>query len=299
MKQSPKDSNDERLFFDSEWIKNRYPADFKARNEKVVSKFVECFHDWDKITILDLGAGFGSNMKYLFDKMIPVTQYWILLDHDRRIIKPAIIEILAHFENLGFKITREPKKLVLERGELYLTLEYYTFDFRQKEELRSLYKYKPDVFTANAFFDLFSKEQITNFLTKFPSIIIYSSLNYIETKLNQNFGSWEKWILQYDNHMKIERCGNSAMGNDFPDFIKKFAIVLESGKSSWILNTKNASDLILANSLLKFIEKSVPHMLEGSEVEKFHDWLAKSKTALSTNQSVSVIHEDVLFVYQM
>ncbi|MCH8908612.1 MAG: hypothetical protein IH840_16115 [Candidatus Heimdallarchaeota archaeon] len=89
------------------------------------------------------------------------------------------------------------------------------------------------------------------------------------------------------------------LGKYFPDFIKKFAIVLESGKSSWMLNTKNASDLILANSLLKFIEKSVPHRLEGSEVEKFHDWLAKSKTAFSTNQSVSVIHEDVLFVYQI
>ena len=74
--------------FSRDWLRLRESADHRARSAALVEKLAARFAGREAITIVDLGAGLGSNLRAIAP-MLPARQHWILVDHDPALLAGA------------------------------------------------------------------------------------------------------------------------------------------------------------------------------------------------------------------
>jgi SAM-dependent methyltransferase len=72
--------------FDADWLTLREPADHRARAGALVRLLSDYFSSLPLLHILDLGAGTGSNLRFLAPRLSQ-PQRWTLIDHD-----PGLLE---------------------------------------------------------------------------------------------------------------------------------------------------------------------------------------------------------------
>ena len=75
--------------FDRDWLQERYPFDAEARNKPLESKVLAHFANQEVITLVDVGAGTGSNCLYFMDQL-PQNQKWYLIEQDDALQKATI-----------------------------------------------------------------------------------------------------------------------------------------------------------------------------------------------------------------
>lgn len=71
--------------FSTEWLALREPADHSARPLSVTRAVADRFPRDRRLNVLDLGAGTGSNLRYLAEHL-PADQRWVLVDHDAQLL---------------------------------------------------------------------------------------------------------------------------------------------------------------------------------------------------------------------
>ncbi|HEY2149683.1 MAG TPA: class I SAM-dependent methyltransferase [Vicinamibacterales bacterium] len=74
--------------FDPEWLALREPADTSARSSTLTVKLAEAFPLERPLRVLDLGAGAGSNVRFLSPRLLS-KQQWTLVDHDAALLARA------------------------------------------------------------------------------------------------------------------------------------------------------------------------------------------------------------------
>jgi hypothetical protein len=74
--------------FSSEWLALREAADHAARAERLVDIAVGALQGGPAVTVVDLAAGTGSNLRYLSARL-PFGQHWVLVDHDTALLAEA------------------------------------------------------------------------------------------------------------------------------------------------------------------------------------------------------------------
>jgi trans-aconitate methyltransferase len=74
--------------FDPEWLALREPADTSARSSTLTVKLAEAFPLERPLRVLDLGAGTGSNVRFLSPRFLS-KQQWTLVDHDAALLARA------------------------------------------------------------------------------------------------------------------------------------------------------------------------------------------------------------------
>lgn len=67
--------------FDADWLALRESADHRSRSEELGARLTSWWAHQRRPTVLDLGSGTGSNLRYLAPKL-PGRQVWTLIDHD-------------------------------------------------------------------------------------------------------------------------------------------------------------------------------------------------------------------------
>ena len=67
--------------FAPEWLTLREGADHRARNAGLLAALGKHFSTRDAVTVVDLGAGLGSNLRATAPAL-PARQHWVLVDHD-------------------------------------------------------------------------------------------------------------------------------------------------------------------------------------------------------------------------
>jgi SAM-dependent methyltransferase len=67
--------------FDAGWLALREAVDHRSRSEELVNRLVDWWTRLKRSTVLDLGSGTGSNLRYLAPRL-PGRQVWTLIDHD-------------------------------------------------------------------------------------------------------------------------------------------------------------------------------------------------------------------------
>lgn len=74
--------------FDAAWLALREPADHRSRATAATTLLERAWreHRWSRV--LDLGAGTGSNLRYLAPRL-PGGQHWTLVDHDADLLSRA------------------------------------------------------------------------------------------------------------------------------------------------------------------------------------------------------------------
>jgi SAM-dependent methyltransferase len=72
----------------SNWLALREPADSAARSASLARKLASRIGDRTPLRIVDLGAGTGSNVRYLASRL-PRPQHWLLVDRDPTLLEEA------------------------------------------------------------------------------------------------------------------------------------------------------------------------------------------------------------------
>jgi SAM-dependent methyltransferase len=92
--------------FTAEWLALREPADAAARSERLLQLVAARFTPETNLTVLDIGAGTGSNARYLAERLQP-QQQWLLADHDPSLLIEASQRLRAWGEARGLVVSRD------------------------------------------------------------------------------------------------------------------------------------------------------------------------------------------------
>jgi hypothetical protein len=92
--------------FDAAWLALREPADHAARSRLLAARFAAA--QGPEPYVVDLGAGSGSNLRYLAP-LLPPAQRWLLVDHD-----PALLAVAAARRGTVGNVARQDMDLARE-----------------------------------------------------------------------------------------------------------------------------------------------------------------------------------------
>lgn len=105
--------------FSAEWLALREAADHEARDQTLVEHLVAWRQATGPIEVADLGAGAGSNLRYLAPRLSG-SQSWRLYDRDRRLLETALDHTEAWAGRLELACRRDGDQLWISGGGLDL-----------------------------------------------------------------------------------------------------------------------------------------------------------------------------------
>ncbi|MES1938971.1 hypothetical protein T5B8_01940 [Salinisphaera sp. T5B8] len=115
---------DRHAYFAADWLSLREPVDHAARAESLTAAAADWLAGQADATyrIIDLGAGRGSNLRYLAPRL-PARQHWCLLDHDRGLLDSTRAEADRCTDANGAPVTIETRTLDLASADLEAALD--------------------------------------------------------------------------------------------------------------------------------------------------------------------------------
>jgi SAM-dependent methyltransferase len=140
--------------FSPEWLALREPADAAARSERLLQAVAARFAPESNLTVLDVGAGTGSNARYLAERLNP-QQQWLLVDHDPSLLIEASQRMRAWGEARGLVVSRDEGAWRVEGEGLAVTFATKLGDLADLSSLSELFLDRRLV-TASALLDLCS-----------------------------------------------------------------------------------------------------------------------------------------------
>ena len=72
--------------FPEEWLRLREPVDHRSRAGPLVEQLAQSWDGRDRVRLVDLGCGAGSNLRYVSSRLQP-GQTWVLVDHDLDLLR--------------------------------------------------------------------------------------------------------------------------------------------------------------------------------------------------------------------
>jgi SAM-dependent methyltransferase len=140
--------------FTAEWLALREPADAAARSERLLQTVAARFAPETNLTVLDIGAGTGSNARYLAERLLP-QQQWLLVDHDPSLLIDASQRLRAWGEARGLVVSRDEGAWRVEGEGLAVTFSTKLADLADLSSASELFLDRRLV-TASALLDLVS-----------------------------------------------------------------------------------------------------------------------------------------------
>ena len=141
-------------FFSTDWLALREPADAAARSERLLQAVAARFAPETNLTVLDIGAGTGSNARYLAERLHP-QQQWLLVDHDPSLLIEASQRLRTWGESRGLVVTRDEAAWRVEGEGLAVTFATKLVDLVDLAPSSELFLDRRLV-TASALLDLVS-----------------------------------------------------------------------------------------------------------------------------------------------
>jgi SAM-dependent methyltransferase len=159
--------------FSAAWLALREPADHKARDQGLLRALAEAFAKRDRITVVDLGCGAGSNLRACAGHL-PQRQHWRLVDRDPALLAAAR-ENLLRWADSG---TSDQDGITLNRGDRVIAVSFVAIDLAA--DLEAALAPFPDLVTAAALFDLVSAPWIERFASAVAGAggAFYTALTY-------------------------------------------------------------------------------------------------------------------------
>jgi methyltransferase family protein len=103
----------------SGWLSLREGADSAARSSDLTRAVIGHLPEASPIRILDLGAGTGSNLRYLSPR-VAAPQQWLLVDHDPRLLEEAKRRAATAAGSVPLEVdTRTMNLVTLDHPEIF------------------------------------------------------------------------------------------------------------------------------------------------------------------------------------
>jgi hypothetical protein len=115
--------------FSSEWLALREPFDAAARSPELVRALCARIARHAPLEIVDLGAGAGSNLRYLAP-LLGGEQSWRLVDHDRALLEAAVVATREWAAARGARVTRRDGLLAVHATDVAMEVRCEQLDLR-------------------------------------------------------------------------------------------------------------------------------------------------------------------------
>lgn len=138
--------------FTGDWLRAREAVDHAARSRPLAEAFAAAVGERPRVT--DLGAGTGSNLRYLAPLLGP-EQRWTLLDNDPDLLGAIADRSEAWARRQGLQIAHHPAGMLLSGHGRRIAVAAVQRDIRVAE---SCFEPAPTGLTASALLDLTSAE---------------------------------------------------------------------------------------------------------------------------------------------
>jgi len=137
------------MSFSAEWLALREPADHAAVDRGLRGKLAAHFAGRERIAVVDLGCGAGSNLRGCYD-LLPADQAWTLVDYDPALLLAARGRLAAWADEAiedggSLRLAKADKRIVVSFRQADLAAGY-------PQDLFSA----ADLITAAALFDIVS-----------------------------------------------------------------------------------------------------------------------------------------------
>jgi hypothetical protein len=145
--------------FSAQWLALREPFDAAARAHELVDSLRRRLspHTGAPLEVVDLGAGAGSNLRYLAPQLAGA-QNWRLVDHDAVLLDAALARTEAWAQTLPARAQRHGHALELHAERLDLRIETLNRSLAPASALRTLPIPAGALVSAAALLDLVSAE---------------------------------------------------------------------------------------------------------------------------------------------
>lgn len=165
------------MSFSPEWLALREPADHAARSAALMARVQRHFAGRDRISVVDLGCGAGSNLRGTF-AALPDEQHWRLVDYDPALLAAARSRLAAWADSA----VEEGDLLRLGKDGKSITVAFHQADLTR--DLATALPEGADLVTAAALFDLVSAAWIDAFVAHLAGrgLPLYTVLTYDGTE---------------------------------------------------------------------------------------------------------------------
>lgn len=179
--------------FSESWLSLREPADHAARSTELTDQLKLWIEARDNVRILEMGAGTGSNLRYL----IPVLghgQHWQVLDNDPGLIErlPQLLKPWA--ASIGATIAEDGKLLRIKHKNFSAIIHCNIVDL--SDDLENIAIDDIDLVTASALLDLTSEDWL-NKLARFIKTLQCACL------FTLNYNGQIQWQPENENDATI------------------------------------------------------------------------------------------------
>lgn len=257
--------------FSTEWLTLREHYDAHSRNRDLVERLDLSTTFRPALSILDLGAGTGSMMRYLAPHLRP-PQHWLLADHDGA--------LLAQAEPPGLAVTAET--LV---ADLVLDLDDLPWE-------------DVDIVTTSALLDLVSDHWLVQLHERCldADAALYACLNYDGRMVWTPADPDDAWITDlFNRHQITDKGFGAALGpasaDVAADLFRHANWLVETGPSDWRLKP---ADTDIQQMLIAGIADAATNV-DPDSASRIADWQDRRRRLIGDKQSsMTVGHTDIL-----
>lgn len=229
--------------FAGDWLALREPADHGARSTSLADGVAARLAGRDALSIVDLGAGAGSNLRWLSPRL-PGAQRWVLIDHD-----PALLERARSAAASG------------DAGPVEPTVEIRCSDLSTLPE--GCFE-EADLVTASAFFDLVSRpwiERLAGQLARCRAAGLFAltvdGRRWFEDSQGRPIDSAEdrRATELFNRHQRSAKGLGEALGPEaaelLPTLLQAAGLEVRVERSDWRLPAGSAGTVALGTALLE------------------------------------------------
>jgi hypothetical protein len=283
--------------FSEAWLTLREPADHAARSLSMPGQIRQWRESMDSINILDLGAGTGSNFRYLAPHL-GHRQQWTLVDNDSRLLGTVqnVLEKWASQKQISFTSSNEQICIESASFSANVNCQLNNID----HQMSALEFHSADLVTASALLDLTSAawlDELAIQCLKYNCAALFA-LNYNgHIRWAPEFSSDEIVTDRLNQHQLQDKGFGPALG---PKAVAYLARCLENGNrrlltvdSNWNL-TVNQSELqqVLINDWA-----SATLTLGLKDQSIITQWQQARMSSIKQRKSaLTVGHSDILFL---
>ena len=281
--------------FSEHWLSLREPADHAARDTDSAQALADWALHEPAVNILELGAGTGSNVRYLMPRL-GHEQHWLILDNDSELLGrlPEILKTWCELQEAT--LTHETDHLTISHPGYSATIKTRSIDLAQ--ELDDIDFGAAQLVTASALLDLTAK----SWLDKLAEHIVSNRCNCL---FALNYNGKIQWQTELDFDQQITQLLNAhqfknkgfgtalgpAAGNYFADALQALGRDVHTKASDWDIRPQAVP---LQHAIIDGWAEAAQEQDSDSSAAIRH-WHAARKQMIEQQQStLRVSHVDVL-----
>jgi len=289
------DNNDTTEGFSEAWLTLREPADHRSRSQHLTQSVSSWATQQDKLRCVELGAGTGSNLRYLCP-LLGHGQQWTLIDKD-----PKLLEKIPHFiktwaEQHLVTCTQTSDELQLESAGFSARVAWIEQDLAH--DLASLRLDQAQLVCASALLDLASAD----WLAQLVSLCIDNDCATLFVLSYNGHISWNHSIAEdtlmnelLNAHQLTDKGFGNALGPEAGQYV--FQLMSDHGRqlvtdeSNWIIDHRmSAMQMALIEGWACAAREQ-----DSSSSAAIESWRSQRLDACRAGESILTVgHNDLL-----